>query len=132
MITESQAKALAVILHEIRPRWSAPAMVKVFERNHAHPAAFADIAAAAVAAARDPKVDTPGCIFIDRRFWPPEIKAQLPKPPPCEDHIGQDAHTCRSCWADVKAGIRPQTHIGKHHEAVSEEAASVIEGEEEP
>lgn len=120
MITESQAKALAVMLHEIRPRWSTPAMLKVFERNHTHPAAFADIAAAAVNAARDTKVETPGCIFVDQRFWPPEIKAQLPKPPACEDHIGQDAHTCRSCHADVKAGIRPPDRIGKHHEPESE------------
>lgn len=114
------------MLREIRPRWSAPAMLKVFERNHTHPAAFADIAAAAVNAARDPKVETPGCIFADQRFWPPEIKAQLPKPPPCEDHDTFPATTCPCCWADVKAGIRPQTHIGKHHEAAPDEAASVI------
>jgi hypothetical protein len=130
LITESQANALAVMLHEIRPRWSAPAMLKVFERNHTHPAQFADIAAAAVNAARDPKVETPGCIFIDQRFWPPEVKAQLPKPPPCEDHIGQDAHNCRSCWGDFKAGLRPQTHIGKHFEAPADAGASVVQEDE--
>jgi len=96
-------------------------MLKVFERNHTHPAPFGDIAAAAVNAARDPKVETPGCIFVDQRFWPPEAKAQLPKPPPCEDHIGQDGYTCRSCHADVKAGIRPADRIGKHHEPESED-----------
>ncbi|AYN58910.1 hypothetical protein PP634_gp84 [Arthrobacter phage Richie] len=121
MITESQAKALAVMLHEIRPRWSAPAMVKVFERNHTHPAPFPDIAAAAVNAARDPVVETPGCIFTDPRFWPAEAKAHLPKPTPCPDHIGEAAHNCRCCKADVKAGIRPPDMIGKHHEPESED-----------
>jgi hypothetical protein len=120
LITESQAKALAVMLHEIRPRWSTPAMVKVFERNHTHPAPFADIAVAAVNAARDSKVETPGCIFTDPRFWPAEAKAWAPKPAPCEDHIGKESHNCSSCWADVKAGIRPADRIGKHHEPESE------------
>ncbi|UDL14904.1 hypothetical protein PP357_gp57 [Arthrobacter phage Sarge] len=127
MITESQAKALAALLHEIRPRWSAPAMLKVFERNHTHPAPFPDITAAAVNAARDPKVETPGCIFTDRRFWPAEAKSWAPKPEPCPDHIGESAHNCRCCWADVKAGLRPQTHIGKHHEAAPEAASVILE-----
>lgn len=124
MITENQAKALAVMLHEIRPRWSAPAMVKVFERNHSHPAAFVDIAAAAVSAARDPKVETPGLIFTDARFWPAEVKARLPKPPPCKLHIGEAAHNCRCCAADRKA--EPPL------EAVPTGAASTFEGEETP
>jgi hypothetical protein len=121
MITENQAKALASLLHEIRPRWSKPAMLKLLEKNHTHPAPFADITAAAVSAARDPKVETPGAFFIDQRFWPAEAKAHLPKPPPCPDHIGEQAHNCRCCKADVHAGIRPATHIGKHHEPESDQ-----------
>ena len=116
MITENQAKALAVILHEIRPRWSTPAMLKLLEKNAQHPAPFADITVAAVNAARDHKVETPGAIFIDQRFWPAETKSLMPKPPPCEQHIGQDAHNCRSCHGDVKAGIRPPDMIGRHYE----------------
>lgn len=104
------------MLHEIRPRWSAPAMVKVFERNHSHPAPFVDIAAAAVSAARDAKVETPGCIFTDQRFWPATSKAHLPRPDPCPDHIGEAAHNCRCCQADIKTGIRPASMIGKHWE----------------
>lgn len=100
MITESQAKALAVMLHEIRPRWSTPAMLKVFERNHTHPAPFADIATAAVNAARDPIVETPGCIFTDQRFWPENAKSHLPKPENCEMHISYYKHNCGGCRAD--------------------------------
>ena len=121
MITHSQATALANMLHELRPKWSIPSMMKVLERNAQHPGTFRDLALAAVNAARDPKVDTPGGIFTDHRFWPEAVRASLPKPPPCEDHIGKDAHNCASCWADVKAGIRPRDLIGRHYEPESED-----------
>lgn len=103
MITESQAKTLAGLLHEIRPRWSAPAMLKMLEKNHAHPAPFADIAVAAINAARDARVETPGLIFTDQRFWPAESKGHLPRPKPCPLHIGEREHNCRCCAADRKA-----------------------------
>lgn len=129
MLTQTQAKALANMLHELRPKWSIPSMMKVLERNAQHPASFQDLALAAVNAARDPKVDTPGCIFTDHRFWPEAAKPKLPKPPPCPDHIGQESTNCRSCWADFKAGDRPQTHIGIHYEAPANAGASDVEGE---
>lgn len=113
MITETQARALAGLLHEIRPKWSVSGTLKVLERNHAHPAPFPDITAAAINAARDPKVETPGLIFADHRFWPAEAKSWAPKPESCPDHIGEQAHNCRCCHADIKAGLRPETHIGK-------------------
>jgi hypothetical protein len=130
MLTEPQAKALATVLHEIRPRWSAPAMLKVLERNAQHPATFADTCLAAITAAKDPLVDTPGCIYTDARFWPETARTHLPKPPHCEDHIGKEAHNCAGCWADIKAGQRPQTHIGKHYEATPTRVASLIQEDE--
>lgn len=129
MITEKQARIIAAALHEIRAQWSIDGTMKVLDRNHDHPAPFGDILSAAVTAALDPDTQTPGRIFQVATFWPVKAKARLPKPPPCEDHVGQDAHTCRSCWGDHKAGLRPQTHIGKHFEAVADAAASVIEGD---
>lgn len=114
MITENQARTLASLLHEIRPRWAVGSLMKVLEKNAQHPAPFADIAVAAVTAARDPVAETPGIIFIDTRFWPADVKANLPKPPDCPDHIGEHAHNCCSCWADVKVGDRPENMIGKH------------------
>lgn len=120
MITENQAKALANLLHEIRPRWSTPAMLKLLEKNAQHPAPFADITVAAVNAARDHKVETPGAIFIDQRFWPAETKQLMPKPPPCPDHVGEPSHACRCCKADFLAGIRPRDMIGKHYEPPTE------------
>lgn len=114
MITEMQAKILAALLNEIRPRWAVPSMLKILEKHAQHPAKFADIAAAAIMAARDTSVATPGLFFTDTRFWPEEIKHKLPKPPECQDHVGQDAHNCSSCWADVKCLGRPADMVGKH------------------
>ena len=111
---------LAHVLHEVRPSWAIDGTTKVFERHKDHPAPFADILAAAVAAARDPETTTPGRIFQVSIHWPERARPKLPRPPACEDHIGQDGPTCRSCHADVKAGIRPPDRIGKHHEPESE------------
>ena len=118
------------VLHEIRPSWSIDGTMKVLDRNEDHPAAFGELMSAAITAALDPDTQTPGRIYQVSIHWPEKAKVHLPKPPPCADHPEQDAFTCRCCWADVKAGIRPQTHIGKHHEAVSEEAALVIQEDE--
>lgn len=113
LITEKQAKMIAHVLHEIRPAWGIEGTLKVLDRNKDHTAPFGDILAAAVCAARDPSTQTPGRIFEVRIHWPATIRAQLPKPPSCEDHIGQDAYTCRSCHADIKAGERPESMLGK-------------------
>jgi len=107
LITESQAKALANLLHQLRPKWSVPAMLKLLANHQNHPAPFPDITAAAVSAARDPKIETPGAFLIDQRFWPAEAKAQVPKPPPCALHVGQYAHNCICCAADRKAEPPP-------------------------
>lgn len=121
LITEKQAKMIAHVLHEIRPAWGIESTLKVLDRNKDHTAPFGDIMAAAVSAARDPSTQTPGRIFEIRIHWPASVRAQLPKPLPCQDHVGQDGYTCRSCHADVKAGIRPPDRIGKHHEPESED-----------
>lgn len=113
LITENQARIMAHALHEIRPAWGIDATLKVLERNAQHPAPFADILAAAVMAARDPQTQTPGRIFQVQIHWPEDAKKKLPKPPRCPDHDGQDASTCRSCWADIKTGERPEHLLGK-------------------
>ena len=121
MITESQAKALANLLHQLRPKWSVPAMLKLLANHQNHPAPFQDITAAAVSAARDPKVETPGAFLIDQRFWPAETRQLMPKPPPCPDHVGEPSHACRCCKADFLAGIRPEDMIGRHYDPPTED-----------
>lgn len=120
MITEKQATMIAHVLHEIRPAWGIDGTRKVLEKNLDHPASFGDMLSAAVTAALDLDTQTPGRIFQIPTHWPVKAKARLPKPSPCADHIGQDAHTCRSCWADIKAGIRPEAALGRHYQSIEE------------
>lgn len=88
-------------------------MMKLFEKNHDHPAPFPDIATAALNAATDKTATTPGIIFIDTRFWPEPAKPKLPPAAKCPDHDTEDAHHCRSCLADVAAGERHPNQVGK-------------------
>ena len=39
----------------------------------------------------------------------------------CLDHPTFDASTCTACWGDIKAGIRPENLLGKHHNPESEQ-----------
>lgn len=40
---------------------------------------------------------------------------------PCEDHPTFEASCCRACWGDIKAGLRPENMLGKHHTPATEE-----------
>ncbi|QFG09607.1 hypothetical protein HYQ00_gp63 [Arthrobacter phage TripleJ] len=124
-ITKPQAEALASLLHELRPEWGIPALMTLIGKNRAHPARFPQLAQAAVAAAIRTNPDgshtarTPAVIYQPGRHWDQpvmEAGAVVPPGPPCEDHPTEAAHNCRACWGDVRAGIRPHDHIGKHHE----------------
>lgn len=116
MITDQQARALAFLLHEIRPDWGVTSLMSLIDKHRDIPD-LGPLLMAATTKAMEASCKTPGPIFTPGPHWPDTIKAILPKPPPCPDHIGKDAHNCASCWADVKAGDRPQTHIGQHYEA---------------
>ena len=120
-ITDQQVRAIAFLLHEIRPDWGIASLVSLIDKHRDVPSLGA-LTIAATTKAMESTCKTPAPIFHPGPHWPASARAQLPKPPPCEDHIGQDAVTCSSCWADVKAGIRPPNVIGKHHEPESEDA----------
>lgn len=124
-ITKPQAEALAGILHQLRPEWGTPALMTLIGRNLNHPATFPQLTQAAVAAATRRNPDgthtarTPAVIYQPGRHWEQpthETGTTIPPGPPCQDHPTFEAHNCRCCWADIKAGTRPQTHLGKHHE----------------
>lgn len=125
-ITETQARTLAALLHELRPEWGIPAMVTLIGRNLSHPAPFARLAQAAVNAATRTGPDgahaarTPQVIYQPGKHWDRpegERATHLPPGPKCEDHPTFEAHNCRCCWADIKAGLRPEGKLGRHHEA---------------
>jgi hypothetical protein len=121
-IREPEARALAILLHTIRPSWGIEATVKVLGRNREHTDDIGALILAAVTAARDPETQTPARIFQVEKHWPADLRGKLPKPPPCVDHPEQEAPTCRCCHADVKVGLRPANMIGKHYEPESENA----------
>lgn len=124
-ITKPQAEALARILHQLRPEWGIPALVTLIGRNQTHPAPFPQLVLAAVTAANrrnpdgTPTARTPAVIYQPGRHWDHPI-GETPNPqppgPPCADHPTFDAHNCRACWGDIKAGIRPHNLLGKHHD----------------
>ena len=123
-IIKPQAEALAGILHELRPEWGIPALVTLIGRNLNHPATFPQLTLAAVTAANRRNPDgthtarTPAVIYQPGRHWDHPIgETPNPQPPghPCEDHPTFQAHNCRCCWADIKAGTRPTEALGKHH-----------------
>lgn len=69
-ITESQARALAALLHELRPEWVAASILTLlWEHRDEHP--FPDLCTAAVTVANDPTKRTPGIIFMDGPHWHP-------------------------------------------------------------
>jgi hypothetical protein len=134
-LNDQQIKILAYALHEIRPEWGIPSMKTLFEKNRTF-ADFAPLLEAAVKVARNPAKKMPSVIFMTGPHWDttaPDVGKDAPKPPPCEDHEDYEAPTCRCCWADVRVGQRPATHIGRHYtpteptEAPADAGASPLE-----
>jgi hypothetical protein len=101
-ITDQQARAVAYLLHEIRPDWGITSLTSLITK-HADALDLGSLLIAATTKAMEPTCVTPAPIFIPGPHWPAKAKAKLPKPEPCQDHIGQDAHNCRCCAADRKA-----------------------------
>lgn len=62
-----------------------------------------------------PQYRTPNLYVQDGKYWTTTAPTDWarPKAPECPDHTGQEGPTCRSCWADIKIGIRPETLLGK-------------------
>lgn len=120
-ITEPQARALAYLLHEIRPDWGITSLLSLIDKNK-DAADIGPLMIAATTKALEPTCKTPGPIYHPGPHWPAKTSAALPKPKPCQLHIGEQAHNCRCCAADRKA--EPPTH-----EAAPQEAASSMKGE---
>lgn len=111
-LTEAHARHLAGVLNLIRPDWPVPSLLTLLFEHREQPD-FPALVIAAVTKAQDRSCKTPAPIFIPGAHWPEVVRAKLPALPRCEDHDTEDGPTCRSCLADVKAGDRPETMIGK-------------------
>ena len=101
-ITEPQARALAYLLHEIRPDWGITSLLSLIDK-HKDAVDVGPLILAATTKALEPTCKTPGPIWIPGPHWIGKTKAALPRPEPCRLHIGEQAHNCRCCAADAKA-----------------------------
>ena len=114
-----QADALVQILHVIRSTrahgvadWHPKAIEKTLFANKDHPAPYEDIVVALVKYARDSDKRVPNFVFDALADWAPP--GQTAPKNPCEDHAGQDAHTCVCCASDILTGLRPPEYRGRH------------------
>lgn len=101
-IKEQQARAIAYLLHEIRPDWGIASLVSLIDKHRDTPD-LGPLVIAATTKAMEPTCQTPAPIFHPGPHWPAKAKAAMPRPKPCPDHIGEAAHNCRCCAADRKA-----------------------------
>lgn len=104
-ITDQQARAVAYLLHEVRPDWGVQSLLTLITK---HDVELGPLIIAATTKAMEATCVTPAPIFTPGPHWPAKSRAALPRPEPCKLHIGEQAHNCRCCAADRKA--EPPTH----------------------
>jgi len=112
-ITEPQARALAYLLHETRPDWGITSLLSLIDK-HKDAVNIGPLTIAAMTKALEATCKTPGPIFQPGSHWPVAAKANLPRPEPCQWHIGEQAHNCRCCAADRKAA--PNEHESENQQ----------------
>lgn len=127
ILTRSQGERLAELIKLMRPDWDDRGIVKTLQDANrteglpAHDFDHAIRAAAAYATETAPgggyAKRTPTFLAQPGKHWDTTAPARSTHTranvPPCEDHAGQDAHTCRSCRADIMLGDRPEHMMGK-------------------
>lgn len=115
MLSERQAQILAAVLEELRPGdWTRNQVLGVLYENREQPHSFDTLLQVAVNAALNPQIKSPTGIYLPGKHW--ELPAQVknaPKPIPCQQHTGQDAHSCSPCWSEIKLDQRPENMLGK-------------------
>lgn len=127
ILTRSQGQRLVQIIKLMRPDWSNNPVDKILsEANQgdgipAHDFEHALRAAAHYATMTEPNGGylkrTPNLYTATGKHWddtaPAKSNHAHVKMPQCEDHDGQDAHTCRACIADIALGDRKPELQGK-------------------
>lgn len=127
ILTRSQGQRLVQIIKLMRPDWSNNPVDKILSEANlgdgipAHDFEHALRAAAHYATMTEPNGGylkrTPNLYPATGKHWDDtapststHIKVKMPQ---CEDHDGQDAHTCRACIVDIALGDRPEHLQGK-------------------
>jgi hypothetical protein len=122
-ITDQQARAVAYLLHELRPDWGVQSLLSLIGKHQ--DVDLGPLIIAATTKALEPSCVTPAPIWVPGPHWPAKSRAKLPRPEPCPQHIGEQAHNCRCCAADRKAA--PPEH--ENHEAPATAGASSMQGD---
>lgn len=99
--TDQQARAIAYLLHEIRPDWGITSLETLIRTNQPQP--LGPLIIAATTKAMEATCKTPAPIFHPGPHWPAKAKTTGPRAEPCPTHIGESSHNCRCCAADRKA-----------------------------
>lgn len=127
ILTQSQGERLKQILLASRTDWDDRGVTKILQdanRANGLPAHDFDHAIRAAAsystsltALGDYSRKTPAFYPATGTHWdstaPANSKHTKHRGAPCEDHVGQDASTCRSCRADILLGDRREDQQGK-------------------
>lgn len=127
ILTQSQGERLKQILLASRPDWDDRGVTKILQdanRANGFPAHDFDHAIRAAASYSTSITDlggysrkTPAFYPTTGTHWdstaPADSKHTKHRGAPCEDHVGQEASTCRSCRADILLGDRREDQQGK-------------------
>lgn len=97
MLSEQQARAVAFLLHEIRPDWPVASVMGLLEKHQ--DTDLGPLLIAATTKALEPSCRTPAPIFIDGAHWR-TAPTSLERPKPCPTHTSYPAHNCGGCRAD--------------------------------
>lgn len=130
-LTDLQARHLAAVLNLIRPDWPTASLLTLLWENREQPS-YPALVIAAVTKAQDRTCKTPAPIFIPGAHWPEQVRNKLPALPRCQDHPEQEAPMCNGCWADVKAGHRPENLVGKRLNRATQPVGSTKLDEKSP
>lgn len=127
ILTQSQGERLKQILLASRPDWDDRGVTKILQdanranglpaHNFDHAIRAAASYSTSVTSLGDYSRKTPAFYPATGTHWdstaPASSKHTKHRGAPCEDHIGQEASTCRSCRADILLGHRPEHMQGK-------------------
>lgn len=130
MISEDQARAIALLVSQVRPEWLQSSIVTLIGRQ-ARDADPAVVTVALLLAARDEETRTPGrALAVNGPVWARACQAlqthqvQQPARPPmrgeeCRTHPGQWARGCTACATDdaVRAAQEAQQAACAHETA---------------
>ena len=124
MINQAQANTIAAVASELRPGdWKPQQMLTLLYEHKDDPLDFATLLQVVINAAMNQQLRAPSSIWLPGKHWElPQAVKGAPKPVPCEEHTGEDAHSCRCCHSEIKTGMRPESMLGKRLAWVSEVA----------